>query len=102
MAYSCGCWLIFIWFEAIERLRNPHPVAGLAVIAIATVGLGVNGFSAWMTHSAGAGEEGRAGMAVRAVFVHVISDLIGTFGVMLAGALVYFSGWVRRTRSSAF
>ena len=69
------------------------------MIAIATIGLGVNGFSAWMTHSAGAaGEEGRPGMAVRAVFVHVISDLIGTFGVMLSGALVFFFGWSRRTR----
>ncbi len=58
----------------------------------AGVGLAVNGFSAWMTHAGGA-EGGRPGMAVRAVFVHVLSDLIGTFGVMLAGALVYFFGW---------
>jgi cobalt-zinc-cadmium efflux system protein len=95
LANGLFLWLlvIFIWFEALQRLRNPHPVAGLTVIAIATVGLGVNGFSAWMTHSAGTAEAGRPGMAVRAVFVHVVSDLIGTFGVMLAGALVFFFGW---------
>ncbi len=95
LANGLFLWLlvIFIWFEAVQRLRNPHPVAGLAVIAIATVGLVVNGFSAWMTHAAGATEAGRPGMAVRAVFVHVMSDLIGTFGVMLAGALVFFFGW---------
>src|SRR5579872_3329916 len=96
LANGVFLWLlvIFIWVEAIERLRNPHPVAGLAVIAIATAGLGVNGFSAWITHSAGAaGEQGRPGIAVRAVFVHVISDLIGTFGVMLSGGLVYVFGW---------
>jgi cobalt-zinc-cadmium efflux system protein len=95
LANGVFLWLlvIFIWVEAIQRLRYPHPVAGLAVIAIATAGLGVNGFSAWITHSAGAGEEGRPGIAVRAVFVHVISDLIGTFGVMLAGGLVYVFGW---------
>jgi cobalt-zinc-cadmium efflux system protein len=94
LANGVFLWLlvIFIWFEAVERLRNPHPVAGLAVIAIATIGLGVNGFSAWMTHAAGT-EAGRPGIAVRAVFVHVMSDLISTFGVMLAGALVYFFGW---------
>jgi len=91
LANGLFLWLlvIFIWFEAAERLRDPRPVEGLTVIAIATVGLGVNGFSAWMTHAAGT-EAGRSGMAVRAVFVHVLSDLIGTFGVMLAGALVYF------------
>jgi cobalt-zinc-cadmium efflux system protein len=95
LANGLFLWLlvIFIWFEALERLRNPHPVAGLTVIAIATIGLGVNGFSAWMTHSAGTTEAGRPGMAVRAVFVHVVSDLIGTFGVMLAGAMVFFFGW---------
>src|SRR5512146_2281666 len=94
LANGVFLWLlvIFIWFEAIQRLRNPEPVGGLAVIAIATVGMGVNGFSAWMTHATGTAE-GRPGMAVRAVFVHVLSDLIGTFGVMLAGALVYFFEW---------
>ncbi len=95
LANGLFLWLlvIFIWFEAVQRLRNPHPVAGLAVIAIATVGLVVNGFSAWMTHAAGATEAGRPGIAVHAVFVHVLSDLIGTFGVMLAGTLVFFFGW---------
>jgi cobalt-zinc-cadmium efflux system protein len=95
LANGVFLWMlvIFIWVEAIERLRNPQPVGGLTVIAIATVGLGVNGFSAWMTYAAGAGEAGRPGIAVRAVFVHVLSDLIGTLGVMLAGALVYFFRW---------
>lgn len=99
LANGLFLWLlvIFIWFEAVQRLRNPYPVAGLPVIAITTVGLIVNGFSAWMTHAAGtaaeAGPPGRPRMAVRAVFVHVMSDLIGTFGVMLSGALVFFFGW---------
>ena len=52
----------------------------------------VNIFSAWMTYDAG-GEGGRAGMAVRAVFLHAISDLIGVAGVFISGALIYFTGW---------
>ena len=94
LANGLFLWLlvIFIWFEAVQRLREPHPVAGLPVIAIATVGLAVNGFSAWMTHAAHT-TEARPGIAVRAVFVHVMSDLIGTFGVMLAGGLVFVFGW---------
>jgi cobalt-zinc-cadmium efflux system protein len=85
-------WLlvIFIWFEAANRLRNPTPVVGLGVMVIAAVGVAVNAFSAWMTHDSA--EPGRVGIAVRAVFVHVISDLIGTFGVLISGALVYFTG----------
>ena len=32
---------------------------------------------------------------MRAVFVHVISDLIGSFGVLASGALNYFTGWLQ-------
>ncbi|MGH7905361.1 MAG: cation diffusion facilitator family transporter [Candidatus Binataceae bacterium] len=85
-------WLlvIFIWIEAAMRLRNPEHVAGLAVIAIALAGFFVNSFSAWMTSQRGSASRG---MAVRAVFVHVSSDLIGSLGVLTAGLLVYFTGW---------
>src|SRR5215470_10462917 len=88
-------WLLvaFIWFEAIARLQHPRPVSGLPVMAVAIVGIGVNAFSAWMTsHDQHAGHVG--GMAVRAVFVHVAADLIGSVGVLASGALNYFSGWM--------
>lgn len=86
-------WLlvVFIWIEALQRLRHPAEVAGLGVIAIALAGLAVNGFSAWMTF--GGNEPGRVGIAVRAVFVHVLSDLIGSLGVLGSGLLIYFTRW---------
>jgi cobalt-zinc-cadmium efflux system protein len=83
--------VIFIWIEAVGRLHDPPAVHGLTVMAIALVGIAVNSFSAWMAF--GDTDEGKAGMAVRAVFVHVISDLIGSLGVLTAGALSYFTGW---------
>ncbi|MGA7873294.1 MAG: cation diffusion facilitator family transporter [Candidatus Binatus sp.] len=89
-------WLlvVFIWIEAIERLRDPRPVSGLGVMAIATVGIGVNAFSAWITSTEAPGRL-RRGMAMRAVFVHVTSDLIGSVGVLASGALNYFTGWMQ-------
>ena len=86
-------WLLvaFIWLEAVERLRNPPAVNGLTVMVVALIGIAVNSFSAWMTF--GATQAGRAGMAVRAVFVHVLSDLVGSLGVMLSGVLTYFTQW---------
>ena len=86
-------WLlvVFIWIEAVARLRNPRPVSGLGVMAVAIVGIGVNTFSAWMTAPDVAGGP-RHGMAMRAVFVHVVSDLIGSVGVLASGALNYFTG----------
>jgi cobalt-zinc-cadmium efflux system protein len=85
--------VVFVWFEAAQRLRNPPAVHSPTVMAVATLGIAVNSFSAWMTSGAGRGQTGRAGMAVRAVFVHVISDLVGSVGVLLAGALTFFTGW---------
>ncbi len=89
-------WLlvVFIWIEAAGRLRNPRPVSGLGVMAVAIVGIGVNAFSAWMTSTDAPGGP-RRGMAIRAVFVHVISDLIGSVGVLASGALTYFTGWMQ-------
>lgn len=86
--------VVFIWIEAFERLRNPHPVSGLGVMAVAIVGIGVNTFSAWMTATDVPGGPMR-GMAMRAVFVHVISDLVGSIGVLASGALTYFTGWMQ-------
>jgi cobalt-zinc-cadmium efflux system protein len=86
--------VVFIWIEAAQRIRHPQPVSGLGVMAVAIVGIGVNSFSAWMT--AGDGHSGhKPGMAMRAVFVHVISDLVGSIGVLIAGALTYFTGWMQ-------
>ena len=86
-------WLLvaFIWIEAFHRLHRPETVSALPVMGIAVIGLIVNIFSAWMTYDAGAA--GRPGMAVRAAFLHAVSDLIGVGGVFISGALIYFTGW---------
>ena len=86
-------WMLvaFIWLEAAERLRNPPPVRAPVVMAVALAGMMVNSFSAWLTFGAARG--GRAGMARRAVLLHVLSDLIGCAGVLVAGATTYLTGW---------
>jgi cobalt-zinc-cadmium efflux system protein len=84
-------WLLvaFLWFEAVERLRNPPVVNGLPVMAIATVGIVMNLAVARITLGS---RSLSAGMAIRSVLLHVVSDLIGSVGVLLAGLLTYF-GW---------
>src|ERR1039458_4766187 len=85
-------WLLvaFIWIEAVGRLRNPRPVSGLGVMAVAIVGIGVNTFSAWMTSTDTPGGP-RRGMPIRAVCGHVISDLVGSVGVLASGALINYT-----------
>jgi cobalt-zinc-cadmium efflux system protein len=84
-------WLLvaFIWFEAVERLRSPPVVNGLPVMVIATVGIVMNLAFARIT---GGQRTGAGGLALRAILAHIVSDLIGSVGVLLAGVLTYL-GW---------
>ncbi len=86
-------WVLvaFLFFEATRRIRAPQPVHGLGVMMIAAAGLMVNSFSAWFTYQGG--QAPGHGMALRATFVHVLSDLVGSMGVLVAGALIYFTHW---------
>src|ERR1700733_12772089 len=63
--------VIFVWFEAAQRLRDPPVVHSTTMMAVATLGIVINSFSAWMTSSAGHGTGGRARAAGRSVVVHV-------------------------------
>jgi len=73
-------WLLvaFLWFEAVERLRNPQAVDGLPVMVIAAAGIVMNLMFARITLGSG---KLSAGMALRVVVAHVLSDLIGSIGV---------------------
>jgi cobalt-zinc-cadmium efflux system protein len=86
-------WLLvaFLWFEAVQRLHKPQTVNGLPVMVIAAVGILMNLMFGWITLGS---RKVSAGMALRAILVHVVSDLIGSVGVLVAGALTYI-GWHR-------
>jgi cobalt-zinc-cadmium efflux system protein len=86
--------VVFVWIEAAERLRHPEPVNGLDVMAVALVGIGINSFSAWMTASGTDDGHGHGGgMARRAIFLHVLSDLASSIGVLISGTVTWLSEW---------
>ncbi|SRR5579875_626630 len=88
-------WLIgcFIFFKAFERLRHPptHVMAG-GVMAIAALGVLLNLSLASLTKA----KKGEASsLALRSVFLHVVFDMVGSVGVLVAGATMYLTGWTR-------
>jgi cobalt-zinc-cadmium efflux system protein len=87
--------VIFVWIEAAGRLRHPESVKGLTVMAVAVAGILINSFSAWMTSGGANDTDGHShgGMAQRAVFVHVLSDLASSIGVLIAGVIAWLTGW---------
>ncbi len=76
-----------IAYHAIERLRHPHDVAGGAVMVIAFIGLVVNLYVAKILHA------GEQTLNTRAALLHVMGDLLGSVAALLAGTIIYFTGW---------
>jgi cobalt-zinc-cadmium efflux system protein len=81
---ACGA----IAWEAASRLAAPPPVAGRTVMAVAAIGIVLNGISAWMLHAGSHGDLNR-----RSAYLHMLSDAAVSGGVLLSGLLIVFTGW---------
>ena len=76
-----------IAWEAILRLLDPAPVAGGTVMAVAAIGIAVNGFTAWLFAS---GREGD--LNIRGGFLHMAADAAVSAGVVIAGLVILVTG----------
>lgn len=84
-------WIIV---EAIQRLKNPLPVSGAYVMLIALAGLVVNVIVAQRLHHQAHHHGGNENLNHRAALLHVLGDLLGSIAALLAGALIYLTGWL--------
>jgi cobalt-zinc-cadmium efflux system protein len=78
----------YILYEAWQRFLEPPEIRSLPMLVVATGGLVVNLVSAKLLH-AGAGES----LNVQGAFLEVISDLLGSLGVIVAAVVIHFTGW---------
>jgi len=77
-----------IGWEAIQRLLNPEPVAGMTVITVAAIGIAINGVTAWLFASGRKGD-----LNIRAAYLHMAADAAVSAGVVGAGVVILFTGW---------
>jgi len=77
-------------FEAISRLIHPLPVTGGIVVAVAAVGVAVNVAATWVLARAN-----RGSVNVRGAFAHIITDLYGFIGTLVAGIVIIITGFER-------
>jgi cobalt-zinc-cadmium efflux system protein len=83
LVMDCGV----IFWEALHRLAAPPSVVTGLMAWIAAGGLAVNLVSAWILH-------GHAhGLNARAAFLHVLGDLLGSIGALVAALLIALFGW---------
>lgn len=79
-----------IFYEAVERFRHPPEIATVGMLVISVIGLLVNLFVAWYMLR-GSDTEGNINM--RGAYLHVLSDLFGSFGAIAAAVLMMAFGW---------
>ena len=78
-----------IAWEAIQRFGSPEPVAGKTVMIIATIGIFINGITAWLFAS-GAKDD----INLRGAFMHMASDALVSAGVVIAGFIILMTNWL--------
>ncbi len=76
-------------WEAIGRLSSPQPVAEKTMIVVAAIGILVNGITAWL-FVAGS----KTDINLRGAFLHMAADALVSVGVVIAGFVVMFTGWM--------
>jgi cobalt-zinc-cadmium efflux system protein len=81
---------LLILSEAYERLGNPRDVLGAPMLLIAVGGLLVNLAGLWMLHGGK-----NSNLNVRGAWLHVLSDTLGSIGVITAAFLVWAFGWTQ-------
>jgi cobalt-zinc-cadmium efflux system protein len=78
---------LFILLEAWERFLVPRQVDFTLMATVAAGGLLVNIVGAWLLGGHG------HGLNVRAAYLHVLGDLLGSIGALTAAALIGLFGW---------
>jgi cobalt-zinc-cadmium efflux system protein len=76
-----------ILFETLHRMMNPVEPQGLAMAAVAGVGIAVNGFTAWLFM------KGQHDLNIRGAYLHMAADALVSLGVVIAGLAILFTGW---------
>lgn len=79
----------WIAFEAVQRFFAPQPVLAGPMLIVAALGLVVN-IGVFFVLSRGDREH----VNIRGAMVHVLGDLLGSVGAIVAAITIWFTGWM--------
>ncbi|MDA9469613.1 cation diffusion facilitator family transporter [Bradyrhizobium sp. CCBAU 53415] len=78
-----------IGWEAILRLQQPEPVAGITVMVVAGIGILINGFTA-LLFASGRKDD----INIEGAYLHMAADAAVSLGVVVSAALIIWTGWL--------
>lgn len=78
----------YILYEGYQRFVKPQDIQSLPMIAVATIGLGVNFLSMRLLSAAK-----DSSLNVKGAYLEVWSDMLGSIGVIVAGLIIWLTDW---------
>lgn len=78
----------FIAYEAIVRFIHPEPVPGSTIAWVSFIGIGINGFTAWLFI-----KDKDKDLNVKGAYLHMAVDAVVSLGVVISGVIIYFTRW---------
>jgi cobalt-zinc-cadmium efflux system protein len=78
----------WIFYESVVRLSYPQPVNDIVMIAVASVGLAMNGGIMLALKSASHGD-----VNIRGAFLHMLGDALGSIAIMAGALAIRYTGW---------
>jgi cobalt-zinc-cadmium efflux system protein len=80
----------WIFYEGITRLRNPETVQETVMIAVAFLGLLMNGGIMLSLR-----RDSKHDINVRSAFVHMLGDAVGSAAIIVGALIIHYTGWVQ-------
>ncbi|MEM3438004.1 MAG: cation diffusion facilitator family transporter [Nitrososphaerales archaeon] len=80
--------VLYIFYQAYQRLLSPQDVLGSLMIIIASIGLVINLIGAKLLH-----HSSKESLIFRSAFLAVITDTLGSVGVITAGIVIFLTRW---------
>lgn len=87
-ALSLSAISIYILVEAMERWKNPQPVAWVEVLGVGMIALAGNVISVLILRP-----EKEKNLNVKSAFLHLFYDAISAVGVMASALIIAWTGW---------
>lgn len=80
--------VVWILIEALGRLGGQHAIDAPLMIGVAVIGLIANALSALVLS-----RHRDASLNMRGAFLHVLTDMLGSVAVIIAGVIILLTGW---------
>lgn len=82
---------LYLFAEAVERLKEPQKINSLLMLVVASIGLIANIIAVFLLH-----RDARHSLNVKAAYLHLIGDSLSSVVVIIGGVLIYFYGiyWI--------